>query len=176
MSAKSRRAHAPNSKTREAIVAVTETPGGCRNKYKLDEKTGRMMLSKIMPEGMVFPFDFGFIPGTRELDGDPVDVLILHDEPTFPGCQIDCRLTGVFKGRDFQKGHESANDRMIAVAIASLRFAAVQELTDLDPGFLRQLEEFFVNYKKAREVRFEITGRGDSRAAYELLASRRSSS
>lgn len=176
MSAKSRPAHAQNSKTREAIVAVTETPGGCRNKYKLDEETGRMKLSKVMPEGMAFPFDFGLIPGTEELDGDPLDVLILHDEPTFPGCQIDCRLAGVFKGRDFQKGHEAVNDRIIAVAVASLRFAAVHELTDLDPGFLRQLEEFFINYKKARDVRFDIVGRADSRSAYELLSSRRSSS
>jgi inorganic pyrophosphatase len=145
------------------VSAVVETPGGSRNKYKLDERTGRMKVSKILPEGMVFPFDFGFIPGTRGPDGDPLDILILHDEPTFPGCQIDCRLLGVLKARDFQKGRD-ANDRIIAAATASLRFAAAREFSDIEAALLRQLEEFFVNYKKAREVRFEITGRGDSRA------------
>jgi inorganic pyrophosphatase len=66
------------------VQAIVETPRGGRNKYKLDEETGRMKLSKVMPEGMVFPYDFGFFPGTKGDDGDPVDVLILNDEPTFP--------------------------------------------------------------------------------------------
>ncbi|HEV2134420.1 MAG TPA: inorganic diphosphatase [Terracidiphilus sp.] len=152
-------------------MAVVETPRSSRNKYKLDEESGRMKLSKVMPEGMVFPFDFGFIPNTKGPDGDPLDILILHDEPTFPGCQVDCRLLGVLKARDFQKGSAAPNDRIIAAANASREFAEARELSDLDTKLLRQLEEFFVNYKKAREVRFEITGRGNSRAAYKLLAS-----
>jgi inorganic pyrophosphatase len=65
------------------VQVLVETPRGCRNKYKLDEETGRMKLSKVMPEGMVFPYDFGLFPGTEGDDGDPLDVLILHDEPTF---------------------------------------------------------------------------------------------
>ncbi|HEV2324781.1 MAG TPA: inorganic diphosphatase [Terracidiphilus sp.] len=171
MASVSHRPDRADRKSAATVAAVVETPQGGRNKYKLDEASGRMKLSKIMPEGMVFPFDFGYIPDTKGPDGDPLDVLILHDEPTFPGCQIDCRLLGVLKARDFQSGREAANHRLIAAATASLEFAAAHELSDLEPTLLRQLEEFFVNYKKAREVRFEITGRGDSRAAYDLLAS-----
>jgi inorganic pyrophosphatase len=88
----------------EVIPVVIETPRGSRNKYKLDEKTGRFKLSKIMPEGMVFPFDFDFFPGTHAEDGDPLDVLVLCEEPTFPGCQIDCRLAGVMLTRQVDKG------------------------------------------------------------------------
>lgn len=70
------------------VIVVVETPRGNHNKYK----SGRMKLSKVMPEGMMFPYDFGFFPETRTEDGDPFDVLILGDEATFPRCQIDCRL------------------------------------------------------------------------------------
>jgi inorganic pyrophosphatase len=77
--------------------AIVETPRGCRNKYKLDEETGRIKLSKVLPEGMVFPYDLGFFPEAKSDDGDPVDVLILNDEPTFSECQIDCRLIGLIR-------------------------------------------------------------------------------
>lgn len=153
------------------LTVVIETPRGGRNKYKFDKETGRMKLSKVMPEGMAFPFDFGFIPDTKSPDGDPLDVLLLHDEPTFPGCQIDCRLVGVLKAREFRDGQKSENDRILAVATASVQFAHVFELSEIEPTLLRQLEEFFVNYKKAREIRFEITGRGNAKAAYALLGS-----
>jgi len=102
------------------VQVLVETPRGCRNKYKLDEETGRMKLSKVMPEGMVFPYDFCLFPGTEGDDGDPPDVLVLHDEPTFPGCQIDCRLIGVLRAHQKDaNGKEGRNDRVIAVAEAS---------------------------------------------------------
>lgn len=162
-----------NGKKTTEIAVVIETPRGGRNKYKFDNETGRLKLSKIMPEGMVFPFDFGFIPGTKSPDGDPLDILLLHDETTFPGCQIDCRLVGVFKSREFREGKESENDRILAVATASILFAKVYELSDLEPTLLRQLEEFFVNYKKAREIRFEIRACEGAKAAYALFESHR---
>ena len=79
------------------IEVMVETPRGCRNKYKFNPETKRMKLSKVMPEGMIFPYDFGFVPDTTGEDGDPLDVLILHDDATFPGCEIECRLIGYFK-------------------------------------------------------------------------------
>jgi inorganic pyrophosphatase len=96
------------------VQAVTETPRGSRNKYKMDEHSGQINLSKVMPEGMVFPYDFGFFLETCGEDGDPLDVLILTDEPTFPGCQIDCRvvarywLSSVMKGRKNTETIESS--------------------------------------------------------------------
>ena len=154
----------------ENVVAVVETPRGSRNKYKFDEQTGRMKLSKVMPEGMMFPYDFGFIPDTKSGDGDPLDVLVLSDESTFPGCQLDCRLIGVIKANQREKDKENRNDRLIAVAAASVLYASVKEISDLEPALLTQIEEFFINYQKVRDIEFEILAREGSRSAQKILA------
>jgi inorganic pyrophosphatase len=152
------------------VQAIVETPRGCRNKYKFDEETGRMKLSKVMPEGMVFPYDFGFFPRTKGDDGDPIDVLILNDEPTFPGCQIDCRLIGLIRAHQKDAdGKQHRNDRLIAVAEASVLFGSVRELADLEPRLLKQIEDFFVNYQKVRDVEVTLMGRGGSEEARQKL-------
>jgi inorganic pyrophosphatase len=153
------------------VPVVIETPRGSRDKYKLDEKSGRFKLSKIMPEGMVFPFDFGFFPGTRAEDGDPLDVLVLCDEPTFPGCQIDSRLTGILLARQVDNGEKRSkrNDPIIAIAQASLLFAEVKELADLPPVVLQQVEDFFVNYQRVREVEVTPLGREGPKSAKRIL-------
>ena len=154
-----------------SVQTVTETPRGSRNKYKMDERTGRMKLSKVMPEGMVFPYDFGFFPESRGEDGDPLDVLILTDEPTFPGCQIDCRIVGAIlaKQRNEDQEEEVRNDRIVAVADASILYASVKELSDLEPKVLKQIEEFFVNYQRVRNVEVSLLGHDDAAAARETL-------
>jgi inorganic pyrophosphatase len=159
----------PRSKSR-SVEAVVETPRGSRNKYKFDERTGRMKLSKVMPEGMVFPYDFGFFPETRGEDGDPLDVLIFCDEPTFPGCQIDARLVGAILASQRSAGQkEMRNDRIIAVAEASVLYASVHDLSDLEPMVLKQIEDFFVNYQKVREVEFILMGHDNSTGARKIL-------
>jgi inorganic pyrophosphatase len=153
------------------VPAVIETPRGSRIKYKLDEKSGRFKLSKVMPEGMVFPFDFGFFPGTRAEDGDPLDVLVLCDEPTFPGCQIDCRPVGVLLTCQVDKGDTRGkrNDRIIGIAQASVLFAEVKELADLPSVLLQQIEDFFVNYQKVRGVEVSPQGREGPESAKRIL-------
>jgi len=159
-----------NASESRSVQVVVETPGGSRNKYKLDEETGRMMLSKVMPEGMVFPYDFGFFPGTKGEDGDPFDVLILGDAPTFSGCQIDCRLIGLIRAEQKDAaGKQKRNDRLVAVAQASVLFASVNELTEIEPMLLKQVEDFFVNYQKVRDVEVKLIGRGASHEAREKL-------
>ena len=138
------------------LKVIVESEKGSRNKYKFDEATGGFKLSKIMPEGMTFPFDFGFFPDTKSQDGDPLDVLILNDEPTFPGCRIDCRLIGVIQAMQTEHGEKKRNDRLIAVASASILFENITEISQLQPSLLKQLQEFFVNYQKARDIPFEI--------------------
>ena len=81
----------------EQHEVIIETPRGSRNKYKQDEQSGRIRFSKVLPEGMMFPYDFGFIPDPKADDGDPSDVLVLCDEPMFPSCQVQCRIVGVLK-------------------------------------------------------------------------------
>jgi len=151
------------------LQIIVEAPGGCRNKYKYDEKSGRLKLSKVMPEGMGFPYDFGFIPGTKAQDGDPLDVLVLTDEPTFPGCEVDCRVLGVIKAEQRQKGKQNRNDRLIAVAEQSLIYCAVAELSDFNPTVIRQIEAFFINYQKVRNIDFKIFARENAQRATEMV-------
>src|SRR6204780_704813 len=78
--------------------AIIETPKGCRNKFDYDPDSGLFKLGGLLPEGMMFPFDFGFIPSTLADDGDPFDVMVLMDEPAFPGCLLICRIVGIIQG------------------------------------------------------------------------------
>jgi inorganic pyrophosphatase len=158
-----------NHGARYVVQVIVETPRGSRNKYKWDEETGRIKLSKVMPEGMVFPYDFGFFPGTKSEDGDPLDVLVLNDEPTFPGCQIECRLIGLLRARQKEKEKETQNDRILAVAEASVLYSGVNTLADLPSVVMKQIEDFFVNYQKVRQIEFVPQGHEDARAAKRRL-------
>jgi inorganic pyrophosphatase len=113
-----------------------------------------------MPEGMVFPYDFGFVPATKAEDGDPLDVLVLTDEPLFPGCLVDCRIVGAIEAE--QQWQEDSdmyrNDRLIAVATQSLLYSNIQELDQLSPIVLQQIKGFFVNYQRVRGVKVNILG------------------
>src|SRR3984957_6827944 len=97
------------------IRVVIETPKGSRNKYDFDSEQKVFELKTVLPAGMTFPYDFGFIPRTLADDGDPVDVLVLMDEPAFPGCLLKCRLIGVIEGEQGDKKEKVRNDRIVAV-------------------------------------------------------------
>lgn len=155
--------------TGQMVTMIVETPRGSRNKYKFNEESGRMKLSKVMPEGMMFPYDFGFLPDTTGDDGDPLDVLLLSDAPTFPGCEVECRLIGVLKAEQNEKGRTHRNDRILAVAAASVLYAGIEEISDLDAILLKQIEEFFVNYKKVRDISYRVVAREGSGGAHELM-------
>ena len=156
------------------INVTIETPRGSRNKLKYEPAKKMYSLSKILPEGMVFPYDFGFVPGTKAEDGDPLDVLVLTDEPLFPGCLVACTLVGVIELIQEESGHKERNDRLIAVARASLLYAEVNDLAALNPLVLKQVEEFFVNYQRVRNIKVTILGRhGPARAREVLRRSRR---
>ena len=149
-------------------TVVIETPIGSRNKYKYEEESGRMKLTKVMPEGMIFPYDFGYVPGARGEDGGPLDVLVLSDAPTFAGCALECRLIGVLKAEPSEGGKKIRNDRILAVADVSVLYSGVEELENLDPTLLRQIEAFFVNYQKVRSVGYKILARAGFQAALKL--------
>ena len=138
---------------------IIETPKGSRNKLKFDPATRQFKLSKVMPEGMMFPYDFGYIPATKAEDGDPLDVLVLTDAPLFPGCEVDCRLIGVIKAEQEQEGETKRNDRVIAVAEQSLLYSETYSLTNLNATVVKQIEDFFVNYQRVRNVRVKILDR-----------------
>jgi inorganic pyrophosphatase len=107
---------------------------------------------------------------SERCDGDPLDVLILCDDGTFPGCEVECRLIGMLKAEQTEKGKTKRNDRLIAVATASVLYGSIAELSDLEPAVLKQVEEFFVNYQKVRDINFEILKREGSRSARKLVS------
>jgi inorganic pyrophosphatase len=130
----------------DEIKVVIETPKGSRNKYSFDEKEKIFALKKVLPAGMAFPYDFGFVPSTLADDGDPVDVLVLMDEPAFPGCLLKCRLIGVIEGSQGSGKKSERNDRLIAIERDNHSWADVDHANDLGKQFIKELEEFFVNY------------------------------
>jgi inorganic pyrophosphatase len=140
----------------ELVQVVIETPKGSRNKYAYDLKEKVFELKKVLPAGMAFPYDFGFIPRTLAEDGDPVDVLVLMDEPAFPGCLLKCRLIGIIEGEQSNKKLKERNDRVVAIEKEDHSFADIKRLADLGSTFLEELEEFFVNYHELSGEQYRI--------------------
>src|SRR5438093_12461965 len=108
--------------------------------------------------GMAFPYDFGFIPSTIADDGDPVDVLVLMDEPAFPGCLLGCRPIGIIEGEQGKKKPRERNDRIVAVEDDNHSYAHVKHIRDLGKEFIKELEEFFVDYHRLSGKQYRILG------------------
>ena len=151
----------------EPVTVVIETPKGSRNKLKYDSGRRMYKLSKILPEGMVFPYDFGFIPQTKADDGDPIDVLVLMDEPAYPGVVVKARLIGVIEGEQKEGKKTVRNDRLVAVSGVSHEYARVRRFKDLPEKWLDELEKFFVNYAGQQGKNFRCLG---TKGAEEALA------
>jgi inorganic pyrophosphatase len=152
------------------IHVVIDTPAGSRNKYKYDSILGVFRVSRVLPAGSAFPYDFGSIPQTRAPDGDPLDVLVLGLPPSFPGCLVSARLIGVLHVVQVESGRRVRNDRLIGVAETPVNRGGVSALTALDPETLRDIEHFFESYNRRQGRQFRITGHGNRQAAEALLA------
>ncbi len=155
------------------LNVVIETPKGCRNKYSFDFELGTYKLKSVLPNGAVFPFDFGSIPGTLGEDGDPLDVLLLMDESVFPGCLVEGRLLGVIKAEQTEKGKTERNDRLIAVAAKSPTQDSMTSLLKIDQALVEEIEHFFVSYNTARGKKFVPIGRKGPAAAKRLVQAQR---
>ncbi|HZI68784.1 MAG TPA: inorganic diphosphatase, partial [Hanamia sp.] len=131
------------SKKGKHINAVIETPKGCEAKYDFDKETQMFKLKKILPRGMVFPFHFGFIPGTCADDGDPLDVLVLMDQLSWPGCIMECKLIGVMEAEETKDGKKFRNDRLIAVPEEADNYRHIKELDDMEEYLQKEIENFF---------------------------------
>jgi inorganic pyrophosphatase len=161
---------APFEKKDDDLRIVIETPKGSRNKYSYDPECDCMELSTVLPEGMSFPYDFGFIPSTLGEDGDPVDVLIFMDAPVVPGCIVRARLLGAIQGKQKEKGGKwTRNDRLLAVATHAQTHQALKDLSDLRPHLLKEIKEFFVDYNKLRNRKFKADGDAGPRKARALV-------
>ena len=148
-----------------SLTVVIETPKGSRNKFAFDPDRGIFELKKVLPAGMSFPYDFGFVPSTVAGDGDPIDVLVLMDEPAFPGCVLTCRLVGVIEGETIEDGEVQRNDRLIGVEINTHSFATVKTLKDLGDSFVSELEAFFENYHELSDHEYRVLNSRGPRVA-----------
>jgi inorganic pyrophosphatase len=149
----------------DALNAIVDTPKGSRNKFKYDEEKGLFKLGGVLPVGASFPFDFGYVPSTKAEDGDPLDVLILMDEPAFVGCLVPAKLIGVIEAEQTEAGETSRNDRLIAIAKSSRNHSHVRFLGDLNANLIQEVEHFFISYNQIKGKQFQILGRaGPERA------------
>ncbi len=130
--------------------AIIETPKGQRNKFDYEPEYRTFALGGPLPEGLAFPFDFGFIPSTLGADGDPLDIMVLMDVPTHVGCLLDVRIIGVIEAEQKEQGTWFTNDRLIGVAVHSYAYADVKSLDEVSKSLLDQVEEFFVHFNKAK--------------------------
>ena len=152
------------------VNAIIDTPKGSRNKFKYDEKSGLFKLGGALPLGAVFPFDFGYIPSTKGADGDPLDVLVLMDEPVFTGCLVVAKLIGVIEAEQTEDKETTRNDRLIAVASDSRNHSHIRFLGDLTNNVLYEIERFFISYNETKGKHFTVLGRSGRERAEKLIA------
>ena len=160
-----------DSADKQLLRVVIETPKGSRNKFAFNADDHVFELKKVLPAGMAFPYDFGFVPSTLADDGDPVDVLVLMDEPAFPGCVLKCRPIGVIQGEQGDKKQKVRNDRIIAVEKDAHSWAEIKGVGDLGKQFVRELEEFFVDYHRLSNETYRILGAKGTKSARKLIKS-----
>ena len=162
-----------DSDDKQMLRVVIETPKGSRNKFAFNADEHVFELKKVLPSGMTFPYDFGFVPSTEADDGDPVDVLVLMDEPAFPGCVLTCRPIGVIEGEqgDKKDKDKERNDRIIAIEQDAHSWDDIQTVDDLGKQFALELEEFFVNYHRLSGKQYRVLGLKGPDQARKLVKS-----
>lgn len=165
----SRLPHRLDKKKRECR-AIIETPKGRRSKFKYDEASGLFSLSNILPQGFSFPFDFGFIPSTIAEDGDPLDLIVLMDEPTHVGCLLDVRLLGAIKLVQKEQGKQTENDRLLGVAVKSVEYKEFQDISSVPKALMQQITEFLELYNKNSGKNDQVKGVEGPEHALELVA------
>jgi len=154
----------------EPITVIIETPRGSAEKFDYDPEFKAFKLNKIMPAGMVFPYDFGFIPNTKGDDGDPLDILVLSEFKTFPGCMMDCRLIGAIVANQTERdGEKMRNDRFMAVPAVSHQYEKVNSIEDLPEKQVEEIEHFFKAYNEISGKLFEPLDRMKADEAYKLI-------
>jgi inorganic pyrophosphatase len=144
---------------------IIEIPRGSTNKYEVDPETGLLRLDRVLYSPLFYPFDYGYIPQTHYLDGDPLDVLVLVSHPTIPGCIVDCKAIGVLKMKD-EKGPD---EKILCIATKDPRYNRRKSINDLQDHTLREIVHFFEVYKVLEEKSVEVLGWDDVAFAINLI-------
>jgi len=142
---------------------TVEIPRGQRNKYEVDHETGRISLDRTLFTSMMYPADYGFVEGTLAEDGDPLDALVLLDEPTFPGCLVRCRAIALFEMTD----ENGPDTKIVVVPARDPRYQAVADLDDINEYQRDSIRHFFEEYKSLEPGKRVISGRWLDRNAAE---------
>lgn len=158
----------------ETYRVIVESPKGSKLKFDYDPEQGVFVLGKLMPAGLVFPFDFGYLPATLGADGDPLDAIVISEFETFSGCAVDCRLIGVIKAVQKERDDKQLrNDRFLLIPDISAEFSQVEKPADLPKVLLKEIQSFFINYNQQAGKTFRILGlSGPARAAALLNTGR----
>jgi inorganic pyrophosphatase len=150
------------------VEVVIEIPKGTRNKYEADHETGAIWLDRMLFTATRYPEDYGYIPLTLAQDGDPLDAMVLLEEPTFPGCHVHARPVGVFLMSD-EKGQDA---KILCVPATDPRQAEVVDLTDVPSYALDEIAHFFAIYKALEPGKDAVVQGWDGRAAAEAIVVR----
>ena len=151
------------------VRAIIEATRGSRNKFKYEPDSRIFILDGVLPAGATFPFDFGFIPSTKGEDGDPIDVLVLMDEPAFVGAVVPARLVGAIQAEQTEDGETFRNDRLISIAAQSHAYRGVDAIDDLPPNLIDEIEHFWISYNETKGKTFKPIGRVGVRGAKHLV-------
>ena len=150
----------------DVVHALIEIPLGSKNKYELDEKTGRIMLDRVLYAAMIYPAEYGIIENTLAPDGDPLDILVICSDPTFPGCVVPARVLGYLSMVDNGK----VDYKLISVVDCDPRYADVHQLEDLPKFILKEIANFFANYKVLQDVVVEVGDYHNKEDAIRIIA------
>ena len=156
----------PGPNPPEEVTAIVEIAFGSRNKYELDKATGLMKLDRVLYSSVHYPGDYGFIPRTLHEDGDPLDVLVLVKEETFPGCMIDVRPLGVLRMLD----RGEPDDKILAVPLHDPYSAELYDIADIPQHMLKEVQYFFSTYKDLEGKRVQILGWEKSEVAMRVVS------
>jgi inorganic pyrophosphatase len=152
-------------KAPQVVNVVIEIPRGSGNKYELDKDTGAIFLDRVQPTTMKQPYDYGFLPQTLGDDGDPLDAMIVIDEPLYPGVVVPSRVIGVMYMVDDGENDE----KLICVADDDKHHEHVQSVDELGGHVKKKVEHYFAHYKDLQDKEVKITGWGDKAEAYALI-------
>ena len=144
---------------------LIEIPKGSRNKYEYDFELKKIRYDRMLFSSMMYPADYGFIPETLALDGDPLDVLVLVTEPTFPGCVMEVKPIGVFHMAD-EKGPD---EKIVCVPVSDPIWNRLTDLSDMNPHLLKEIEHFFQVYKDLEQKKVDVGGWGDVVEAKQII-------
>ncbi|HEX9269802.1 MAG TPA: inorganic diphosphatase [Candidatus Limnocylindria bacterium] len=151
--------------TRDSVDVFVEIPRGSRAKYELDQASGHIRLDRVLHSSVHYPADYGFVMGTLAGDGDPLDALVIVEEPTFPGCVVPARPIGTLAMRD-AKGED---EKILAVPSGDPRFDPIRDLDDLAPHWRLEIETFFATYKTLEGEDTEVRGWNGAAAAWRII-------